>query len=132
MFQVPESRRVFLNDPREIAEAAVGTNCGEFMFQSTIPGRILYCRASDGLGWEHVSVSSRQGKKVRTPTWGEMCSVKDVFWGLDDLVVQFHPRAEDYVNDHDHVLHLWKPIGKELPSPMPLMVGLGRKEFTDG
>lgn len=32
---------------------------------------------SQGGGWEHVSVCPAN----RTPTWEEMCQVKDIFWG---------------------------------------------------
>src|SRR6266436_4695711 len=32
--------------------------------------------ASDGMGWEHVSVSLSH----HSPNWREMCFIKDVFW----------------------------------------------------
>lgn len=85
--------------------------------------RRLVIVASDGLGWEHVSVSVRDGKRVRTPVWDEMAHVKDVFWDDEDVVVQFHPRRSEYVNCHENVLHLWRPVGIELPTPDPILVG---------
>lgn len=61
-----------------------------------------------GLGsWEHVSVSVSR-KPNETPTWDEMCAVKDLFWAPDETVVQFHPAKSEYVNVYN-CLHLWKP-----------------------
>lgn len=77
--------------------------------------------------WEHVSVHARHKDKPRLPTWLEMCRVKDLFWDKDEVVMQLHPAEKDYVNDHAHVLHLWKPIGSTIPTPPPFLVGIGRK-----
>lgn len=74
--------------------------------------------ASDGLGWEHVSVSTPR----RTPTWEEMSYVKDLFWPEDECVVQYHPPRSVYRNHHEHCLHLWRPIGAEIPMPDPELV----------
>lgn len=54
--------------------------------------------------WEHASVSLQD----RTPTWNEMSFIKGLFWGEDDLVVQFHPIKSEYINNHEHCLHLWR------------------------
>ena len=75
--------------------------------------------AGDGLGWEHVSVS----RKDRPPLWEEMCQIKDMFWDRDDCVLQYHPPEADYVNNHPNCLHLWRPIGVEVPRPDSLLVG---------
>ena len=72
--------------------------------------------ASDGLGWEHVSVS----RSDRIPTWDEMCQIKDLFWDGEDCVVQYHPAKKDYVNVHNHCLHLWRTEG--IPTPPTFMV----------
>lgn len=69
--------------------------------------------------WEHVSVSLED----RCPTWEEMCWVKDLCWGPDEWVVQFHPAASEHVNYHPNCLHLWKPVGVELPRPPASTVG---------
>lgn len=74
---------------------------------------------SDGLGWEHVSVST----PGRCPNWPEMCFVKNLFWSADDVVIQFHPAASEYVNNHPYCLHLWRPQGITLPTPPRLLVG---------
>jgi len=86
---------------------------------------------SDGEGWEHLSVSLRKVvtrsmvKKVdRCPTWPEMCFVKNMFWMPSETVIQYHPAMADYVNNHQYVLHCWKPIGQEIPTPPAILVGL--------
>lgn len=76
--------------------------------------------ASWGGGWEHVSVSLAR----RCPTWEEMCMVKDIFWGEEECVVQFHPPRSEYVNRHPYCLHLWKKIGEEYETPPKEYVGL--------
>jgi hypothetical protein len=75
--------------------------------------------ASDGEGWEHVSVSL----PTRCPTWEEMAGIKRMFWDGTDCVIQYHPPESEYVNNHPYCLHLWRPIGVALPMPPSLMVG---------
>jgi hypothetical protein len=69
--------------------------------------------------WEHVSVKARtKGAKFwRTPNWEEMCFVKGMFWNDNETVVQYHPPESEMVNIHPAVLHLWKPVGREIPMP---------------
>lgn len=76
--------------------------------------------ASDGMGWEHVSVSLRD----RTPTWDEMCYVKLLFWGDEDCVIQYHPPKSEYINNHPYCLHLWRPVGLSFPAPPTILVGV--------
>lgn len=76
--------------------------------------------ASDGMGWEHVSVSLRN----RCPNWEEMCFIKDLFWGEEECVIQFHPAKSEYVNNHKNCLHLWKPQGFSIQTPPSILVGI--------
>lgn len=82
--------------------------------------------ASDSMGWEHVSVSIHG--KQRCPTWDEMDKVKNLFWAEDECVIQYHPPLDQYINHHPYVLHLWKPVGVDLPLPPSSMVGYVKKE----
>ena len=93
------------------------------MFRVTYPptGRTVHILASNGGGWEHVSISIEGAN--RCPTWEEMSWVKDQFWRSDEWVIQFHPAAEDYVNCHPYVLHLWAPLGVDFPHPPAEYVG---------
>jgi len=75
---------------------------------------------SNGGGWDHVSVSLKS-KKI--PNWEEMCFVKDLLFDSEEVVVQFHPRKSEYVDNHP-CLHLWKNQTTEFPTPDSIMVGL--------
>ena len=83
----------------------------------TTPLRVI---VSDGLDWEHVSVSL----PTRCPTWDEMCRVKALFWDVEDCVMQLHPPESDWVNNHSYCLHLWRPIGLEIPRPPNYLIGV--------
>lgn len=93
---------------------------GFFCF--TINGLPIKVIASDGMGWQHVSVSIHNS--ASTPSWQMMCKVKELFWNDDDWVVQFHPAKSEYVNNHPGCLHLWKSTDKEFPKPDSIMVGI--------
>ena len=99
------------------SDASYGMNGGFHLIGPD--GVHLIALASNGEGWEHVSVQARN----RTPTWQEMCFVKDQFWTEHEMVVQYHPPASEYVNFHPYVLHMWKPIGMTIPMPPSLLVG---------
>lgn len=73
-----------------------------------------------GAGFEHLSVSTPR----KTPTWQQMCVMKDIFWNEDEICMQLHPAKKEYVNNHPYCLHIWKPIDKEIPTPPSIMVGL--------
>lgn len=71
--------------------------------------------AVPGGGWEHVSVTKNNGK--RCPTWDEMCAIKAMFFEPDEVVMQLRPSEKDYVNIHPYCLHLWRPVGQDIPLP---------------
>jgi hypothetical protein len=83
-------------------------------------GVALQVIASWGGGWEHVSVTHKNKKQC--PLWSEMCFVKDFFFRPDELVIQYHPAENEYVNRHQFVLHIWKPINQEIPKPPKIFV----------
>lgn len=107
-------------------ETEPGDRCGYFTLW--VGGVKLFALASDGSDWEasglpgprweHVSVRAEN----RIPTWKEMCAVKYLFWGDDEVVMQLHPHKDDYVNYHPNVLHLWRPVGVEIPTPPKICV----------
>lgn len=76
--------------------------------------------ASDGLEWEHVSVSIKNVD--RCPKWNEMCKIKEMFFEDEEVVMQLHPKKTEYVNIHNYTLHLWRPIIREIPTPPIYMV----------
>ena len=81
----------------------------------------LYAMASPKDGdWYHVSIS----KLKHCPNWTEMCFIKDLFFEDEDVVVQFHPKKSEYVNNAKNCLHLWKWNGGEFPTPPADLVGV--------
>lgn len=118
-FHVPNKYRI--RTGRMGTDDSAG-NCGAFF----VPVRSLIraplrCVASFQEGWEHVSVST----PARCPTWPEMHLIKTLFWDDDDTVMQLHPPASEYVNNHPFCLHLWSPTnGQQIPLPPSIFVGL--------
>lgn len=146
MFHVPEGARDTTHP--QLRSTAQDGNNGAFHVESPEPGWRLALICSDGSEapheptwqWEHVSVhayreqrievvgllgrGSKPGMKMRTPTWKEMTFVKALCWDDEDVVIQFHPRKSEYVNNHPHVLHLWRPTHATIPTPPPELVGV--------
>jgi hypothetical protein len=103
------------------SDSSFGNN-GAFLIKA--PGSHVELRviASDGAGWEHVSVSL----PARCPSWDEMSFIKSLFWGEEETVIQYHPPASQYVNNVKYCLHLWKPSGVDIPLPPSVLVGSRR------
>lgn len=124
---MPEANRQVKHKVLGTTEAD-GAN-GWFVFDHyKVDGYLICCQVSDGMGWEHVSVTIAtkvKGRKVeRCPTWGEMCWVKNQFWEQHEVVMQLHPPKELHVSTHPYCLHLWAPIGVNIPVPHPSLVGV--------
>lgn len=112
MFHVPNKKRI-RTGPRA-TDDNIGNNG---IFHGRFGVREVFMVASDGGGWEHVSVSIGGRQATRCPTWEEMCIIKSWFWDEEDCVVQFHPPASEYVNFHPYVLHLWRPTDTNIATP---------------
>lgn len=124
MKQAPEQYRL-KNHPILGSDASYGNNGFFVIPHYRINDYELRCQISDGLSWEHVSVtvSHRKKEATRCPTWEEMCFIKNTFWNEDEVVVQYHPAKEDYVSCHHFCLHLWRSTTQIFPTPDPIMVG---------
>lgn len=97
---------------------------GYIMLDARKPNKRAVVQWSNGLGWDHVSVSWPS----RCPTWEEMCLVKKMFFYADECCVEYHPAEEDYVNQHPYCLHIWRPQDEKIPTPPSFMVGLKKGE----
>jgi len=117
MFKVPNKNRVRTGYLGSYDNE--GSN-GLFLFKQNNNRPDLMVIASDQMGWEHVSVSTQ----IRTPTWEEMCMIKDTFWSKDTCTIQYHPPESEYVNNHPYCLHIWNPIGINFPKPPTFMIGI--------
>lgn len=126
---LPEQHRI--NKGRLASTKEDGAN-GAFMIPNQLrAGAYFLCIVSNGMGWDHVSVTLQQMKKGKqmwplnvTPTWREMCLVKDTFFEPEEPAMQLHPPESMYVNNHPTCLHLWRPQEHTIPFPHPLMVGI--------
>jgi hypothetical protein len=112
-----------------------------------ITGYFYTVQASDGRGFEHVSVTltkrelvpiSKSNKRLkkqitkaveRCCTWEEMCYIKSMFWDDEEAVMQLHPPKSTWVNNHPYCLHLWRPTEEKIPLPEEIMVGI--KELNE-
>lgn len=63
---------------------------------------------SEGGQYDHVSIAPKR----RTPTWEEMCKVKDMFFYDEEECYQVFPKKSEYVNLHKYCLHIWRDITK--------------------
>ena len=72
--------------------------------------------------WEHISVSPK--KKSVTPSWDDMCLIKDIFFEETEAVIQIHPPKAEYVNNMPNCLHLWRWAEGEMTLPPSFMVGI--------
>lgn len=117
-----------LEDRRKLKQPLAskpGDKFGAFYFKRGTRELIIIASSGDDtMPWEHVSARVEEYRGGRCPTWDEMCFVKDLFWDPEEAVVQFHPPQSQYVNNHPHVLHLWKPIGLQLLLPPSIAVGI--------
>jgi len=117
--KVPEQYRLVHHDILG-SDASYGNN-GCFIV--SFRGREMTVIASDGEGWEHVSVSLNN----RNPNWEEMSYIKSLFWDDEECVIQYHPPKSEYINMHPHCLHMWRPKDKEIPMPPSILVGIKKK-----
>lgn len=90
---------------------------GEIWF-GRVSGSVIW---SNGGGWEHVSFAPF--KKHYTPSWDDMCRIKNIFFYPEEWAVQYHPAESEYVNNVPNCLHIWRPIDQVLPTPPSWMVG---------
>ena len=91
---------------------------GAFKFR--IKGNNYFVIASNGGDWEHVSVSCASC----VPSWDVMCQIKDMFFNDNEVVMQLHPKKDEYINNHPNCLHLWRPLKQKIPTPPSIMVGI--------
>jgi len=81
-----------------------------------------------GAGWEHVSISPT--RKSYTPSWDDMCRLKEVFFKDDEAVIQIHPPKSEYVNNMPNCLHLWRCTYKDMVLPPAILVGIKKGQTS--
>ena len=120
----PKSSERLRIEQYRVRDGALGTtradgNNGAFLIPKPQGSGMCYqVIVNDTDGWEHVSVVMKDvDRYTYTPSWDEMCYVKNLFWRDDETVVQYHPAKSEYVNVHENCLHLWKPSMGEIIAP---------------
>lgn len=101
------------------SDASYGMN-GIFVIPDQHKRSRLIVIASNQLSWEHISAHVRNENRV--PSYADMCYLKSLFWDENEWVIQYFPAKDDHINVHPFVLHLWKPLGVELPKPPKIFV----------
>lgn len=97
-----------------------GTGDDGAMFEFKYKVRKYEVIASNGGGWDHVSIYPLHQK--HTPSWDVMCILKNMCFNDDEVVMELHPAKKDYVNLAEYCLHLWKPQYEAIPTPPKLFV----------
>lgn len=70
-------------------------------------------------GWEHLSVSH----KNKIPSWECMNEMKEMFFYDDEECFQFHPKKENYINNNEYTLHIWRRTDGKMEPPPHILVG---------
>lgn len=83
----------------------VGTNYGSFRVPNRCGAGHLNVLISEGLGWDHVSVST----PTRVPNWQEMNNVAELFFKDDECLMQLRVPKSEHVNVHNYCLHWFRP-----------------------
>lgn len=71
------------------------------------------------MGWEHLSVSF----KNKIPSWEVMNEMKEMFFKDYEDAFQYHPTKENYINNNEYTLHIWRPLETNIPIPPSILVG---------
>ena len=70
-------------------------------------------------GWEHLSVSFSN----KIPSWLVMEEMKEMFFKDDEEAFQFHPKLDNYVNNNEYTLHIWRKTDGTMEPPPSILVG---------
>ena len=105
---------------------------GAFIIDRYNNGEFYLVIASNGQGWDHVSVTIHKkngGPVNKCPSYQEMMMIKEKLFSEEDVVFQLHPREEDYINTHPYCLHLWKPNNCNMV--VPPLNSINNDELTE-
>lgn len=70
-------------------------------------------------GWEHLSVSHAN----KIPSWLCMEEMKEMFFYDDEECFQFHPKMDNYINNNEYTLHVWRRTDGKMEPPPHILVG---------
>jgi hypothetical protein len=96
----------------------IGDDGGAFALRSPTDRKPMQIIASNGEGWDHVSVS----RTDRVPNWEEMEHVKRLFFEDWEVAMQLHVPPAAHISVHPNCLHMWRPQSGSIPMPQAWMV----------
>lgn len=106
---------------------------GDYQFPHPwIKNHFIFCNIDSSGEWEHmlavlmkvVDQKTRRVKHVqRSFTYEEKTVLKMFFFLVEEVLVEFIPPNQDYLNNHAYETHLWRFKGT-LPVPDPIVVAL--------
>lgn len=101
-------------------------NVIQLMMTVLLRNKYATVKFTRAMNWEHLSVSFQD----ETPSWDDMQRMKEMFWTDDEECFQLHPKKENYINNHEHCLHIWRPTDGNFPIPPSIFVGFrqGKQE----
>lgn len=104
----------------KLVRVEVADNDGlAFICRSPVePDKALRVIASNGFGWDHVSVSLVD----RCPVWEEMEHVRSIVFLPEETAMQLHVPDSDHISHHPNCLHMWRPHALPIPRPPGWMV----------
>ena len=79
------------------------------------------------MGWEHLGVSH----KNKIPSWLCMEEMKELFFKDDEECFQFHPKLENYINNNEYTLHIWRKEDGTMETPPYILVGLRENHIDE-
>ena len=53
-----------------------------------------------------------------------MNEFKEMFWKDDEDAFQYHPTKDNYINNNEYTLHVWRPLEQQIPIPPSILVGI--------
>ena len=77
--------------------------------------------------WEHLSVSF----KNKIPSWECMEEMKRLCFYDDEECFQMHPKVDNYVNNNEYTLHIWKPVEGMKQIPPSILVGFRENHIEE-
>lgn len=92
-----------------------------YEYRTGLRALVSVAREKDGRDWVHLSLS----RPNRMPTYEDMCLVKDLFIGENELAIQVFVPKDRHVNLHPNCLHLWHCLdGDPVPDFSRLVKGV--------
>ena len=77
-----------------------------FFYQFTFEGKSFIVSSTEKNGWGNVMISSPRNSKD-LPSFSTLKKIKKIFWNRGDLIFQYYPTKNKYVNVYENCLHLY-------------------------